>query len=371
MSTPLERLSAAGVSVWLDDLSRSRLDSGSLAELLETRCIAGVTTNPTIFAQAISQDPAYGPRLAEAVRTAGPEAGAEELIDLLTVADVRDACDVLRGVHERTDGVDGRVSLEVSPALAHDSEGTIEAAKRLAAAVDRENVMIKIPATEAGIYAIPRVLEAGISVNVTLVFSLDQYRKVVEAYLTGLERAREHGADLSRIASVASVFVSRVDAEIDGRLDALGTEEARALRGGAGLANCRLTHRVQSQAFGSERFRVLAAAGARVQRLLWASTGVKDPAYPDTLYVSGLVTPDTVNTMPEKTLEAFADHGEVPADTMPGSYAAADAHFDALAGLGIDYAQVMEKLQAEGLEKFSASWSELVDVVATRRSDSV
>lgn len=359
----LARLSAAGVSVWLDDLSRTRLESGSLARLIETRSVVGVTTNPTIFAQAIASDEAYAAQLT-ALATSG--ADAEETIDALTVDDVRAACDLLRLVWERTDGVDGRVSLEVSPRLAHEGDATIEAAVRLAREVDRPNVLIKIPATEEGVFAIPRVMEHGVSVNVTLIFSLGQYRSVVEGYLSGLERAREAGVDLSTLESVASVFVSRIDSEIDARLDALGTDEARALRGRAGLANCRLTHRVAQQLFDSERFRVLEAAGARQQRLLWASTGTKDPAYPDTLYVSDLVTPGTVNTMPEKTLEAFADHGTVGEDTMPGSYGAADAHFDALSGLGIDYADVMETLQREGLEKFSTSWDELVAEVTSR-----
>lgn len=359
----LSALADAGVSVWLDDLSRTRLESGSLAELVATRSVVGVTTNPTIFAQAIAADPAYTAQTEELARAG---VTAEQAIDALTVADVRAACDLLMPVWERTGGVDGRVSLEVSPRLAHDGEESIEAASRLAAAVDRSNVMIKIPATEEGLFAIPRVMERGISVNVTLIFSLSQYRKVVEAYLSGLERAREAGVDLSTLHSVASVFVSRIDAEIDARLDALGTDEATGLRGGAGLANCRLTHRVRSQVFDSERFRVLEAAGAAAQRLLWASTGTKDPSYPDTMYVSGLVTADTVNTMPEKTMEAFADHGTVGEDTMPGTYGAADEHFDALSRLGIDYADVMEKLEREGLEKFSASWDELVATVEAR-----
>lgn len=362
-NAPLAELSAAGVSVWLDDLSRTRLESGSLAELVETRSIVGVTTNPTIFASAIASDAAYTEQTDELARAG---VSPEEAIDALTVADVRAACDLLEPVWQRTDGADGRVSLEVPPSLAHDGEGTIEAASRLAAAVDRPNVMIKIPATEEGVFAIPRVMERGISVNVTLIFSLDQYRKVVEAYLSGLERAREAGVDLSTLHSVASVFVSRIDAEVDARLASIGTEQASGLRGEAGLANCRLTHRVRSQVFDSERFRVLEAAGARAQRLLWASTGTKDPSYPDTMYVTGLVTPDTVNTMPEKTLDAFADHGTVGGDSMPGTYVAADAHFDSLSGLGIDYADVMDKLEREGLEKFSASWDELVATVAGR-----
>lgn len=359
----LARLSEAGVSVWLDDLSRTRLESGDLARLIETRSVVGVTTNPTIFAQAIASDSAYAEQTA---KLAARGADAETAIDALTVADVRAACDLLRDVWERTDGADGRVSLEVTPRLAHEADATIEAAVRLAEAVDRPNVLIKIPATEEGVFAIPRVMERGISVNVTLIFSLSQYRQVVEGYLSGLERAREAGIDLSTLESVASVFVSRIDAEIDARLDALGTEEARGLRGGAGLANCRLTHRVKKQLFDTERFRVLEAAGARRQRLLWASTGTKDPSYPDTLYVSELITPSTVNTMPEKTLEAFADHGTVGPDTMIDSYGPADAHFDALSRLGIDYGDVMDTLQREGLEKFEASWDELVAEMEAR-----
>lgn len=359
----LAALSAAGVSVWLDDLSRQLLTSGELAARMSALSVVGVTTNPAIFQSALSDSSAYESALTAAVSA---DRDVDAVVRELTTADVRDACDVLADTYASTDGVDGRVSLEVDPRLADKTEETVSQAVELRAAVDRPNVMIKIPATEEGVFAIPRVLERGISVNVTLIFSLDQYRKVVEAYLSGLERAREAGVDLSTLHSVASVFVSRIDAEVDARLAAIGTEQASGLRGEAGLANCRLTHRVRSQVFDSERFRVLEAAGARAQRLLWASTGTKNPSYPDTMYVTGLVTPDTVNTMPEKTLDAFADHGTVGGDSMPGTYVAADAHFDSLSGLGIDYADVMDKLEREGLEKFSASWDELVATVAGR-----
>ena len=355
----LRALSQAGVSVWLDDLSRPRITSGSLKEAIDTRSVVGVTTNPTIFEAALT-----GSGYEEAVADlAARKVGVDAAIDELTCADVRAACDILKPIYDATDGEDGRVSIEVPPTLAHDTEGTVEYAKKLHAAVDRPGVMIKIPATEAGLLAITRVIAEGISVNVTLIFALDRYRRVVEAYLNGLERAREAGCDISRIRSVASIFVSRVDTEVDKRLDAIGTPEALELKGKAGLANCCLAHRIATEVFDNERFHVLSSAGAHRQRPLWASTGTKNPDYSDTLYVDGLVTAGVVNTMPEKTLEAFADHGTAAGDTVVNRYAWADDVLDRLSRLGINYAEVTAGLEAEGLQKFDQSWEALVQAV--------
>lgn len=366
MSTPnnnLRALSQAGVSVWLDDLSRTRITSGSLQRAIDTQSVVGVTTNPTIFAAALAST-GYAEALAQ---LAHEGTDVNTAIDLLTTEDVAAACDVLAPIYEATGGKDGRVSIEVPPHLAHDTEGTVEYAQKLHSLVNRPGVMIKIPATQEGLLAITRVIAKGISVNVTLIFALDRYRKVVEAYVNGLERAREAGHDIAQIRSVASIFVSRVDTEVDKRIDALvatgGHDALAELKGKAGLANCHLAHRIASEIFDSERFTVLAAAGAHTQRPLWASTGTKNPAYPDTMYVEGLITADTVNTMPEKTLEAFADHGQVPGDTVVDHYTQADATIDALSEVGINYADVMDTLEAEGLKKFDASWAELVTTV--------
>lgn len=357
MSTNLEALSAAGVSIWLDDLSRSRIESGNLGELMANSSVVGVTTNPTIFASALKSGAGYEAQVAE-LAAAGVD--TETAIDALTTTDVAKACDLFADTYRASGGADGRVSIEVPPHLAHDADGTVEYAKKLHAQIDRENVLIKIPATEEGLRAITRTIAEGISVNVTLIFSLSRYRQVVEAYVNGLERAREAGHDLATIHSVASIFVSRVDSEIDKRLDAIGSEDALALRGKAGLANCRLAFEVATEVFDNERWEVLAAAGAHKQRPLWASTGVKNPAYPDTLYVTELVAPDVVNTMPEATLKAFADHGEVEGDKVTGTEKDANAVLDELARLGVDYADVMNVLETEGLQKFDASWAELV-----------
>ncbi|UVI34453.1 transaldolase [Brevibacterium spongiae] len=362
MNERLHQLSRRGVSIWLDDLSRTRLESGDLARLIEASSVTGVTTNPTIFANAISSSQAYDAAVAE---LGAQGADVDSAIESLTTADVAEAARLFRPVFDATDGDDGRVSIEVAPPLAHDAAGTVESAKALWERVGEPNAMIKIPATEAGLSAISDTIAAGISVNVTLVFSLSRYRHVVEAYLQGLEKARAAGHDLSTIRSVASVFVSRVDSEIDSRLDALDDPTAAGLKGRAGIANCVLAHEIHSQLFTSERFKVLELAGARPQRLLWASTGVKNPDYSDTMYVSGLVAPNTVNTMPEPTMEAFADHGEVNAEIAPEDYRAADEVFDALARLGIDYAEVMTVLEEQGLEKFDVSWSELQDTIRT------
>lgn len=356
----LKDLSAEGVSIWLDDLSRGRIESGSLAASVDEDSVVGVTTNPTIFAAALADGSGYEDQLSE-LKASG--ASTADAIDALTTRDVALACDILKPVYDATGGRDGRVSIEVPPALAHDAEGTADYAVKLAKMVDRPGTMIKIPATEEGLRAITAVTAEGISVNVTLIFSLGRYRRVVEAYINGLERAREAGHDLSTIHSVASIFVSRVDTEVDDRLENIGTDEALALRGTAGIANCRAAFRIAEEQFASERFAVLEAAGANRQRPLWASTGTKNPEYRDTLYVEELTAPGTVNTMPEKTLRAYADHGENKGDTVTGTSAEADRTLDALAAQGIDYADVMEVLEEEGLKKFEVSWSELEQTV--------
>ena len=360
MTDVLAQLSDAGVSIWLDDLSRELLNDGSLEKLVSDKHVVGVTTNPTIFASALSKGDAYDDQMRE---IAGAGKDVDSAIFDITTADVRHACDVLRPVYDRTDGQDGRVSIEVDPRLAHDTAQTIEAARKLWSTVDRPNVMIKIPATVEGLPAITQAISEGISVNVTLIFALDRYRGVMQAFLTGLEQAREKGIDLSTIRSVASFFVSRVDSEIDKRLDALGTDEAKALRGKAGIANARLAFHAFEEVFSTPRWTVLSDEGAYPQRPLWASTGVKDPAYPDTMYVTELVTDGVVNTMPSKTMDAMADHGEVTGDTVRGSYEEARQVLDALERLGIGYSDVTELLEREGVEKFEKSWEELMATV--------
>lgn len=360
MSASTQNLSRAGVSIWLDDLSRSRIESGELRELIGSHDVVGVTTNPTIFAGAIAGGVGYGDRIAACAERG---LGVAETIIELTTADVADACDVLGEAYADTAGRDGRVSIEVEPGLARDTAGTVAQARELWATVDRPNAMIKIPATVEGLEAITETIAAGISVNVTLIFSLERYRQVINAYLTGLERARAAGIDLSGIHSVASFFVSRVDSEIDARLNAIGTDEALALKGQSGVANARLAYEVYEQAFATERARLLRDLGANPQRPLWASTGVKDPALPDTLYVAELIAPGVVNTMPEATLRAFADHGEVRGDTVTSEYLESNQLLNAIAAQGIDYVEVTEKLEIEGLQKFDASWAELCETV--------
>lgn len=360
MSHPLKDLTEAGVSIWLDDLSRERLETGNLADLVAHSSVSGVTTNPSIFAAALAGGERYDGQVQE---LAAAGADVDATVFALTTTDVRAACDVLKPVFEATDGVDGRVSIEVPPDLAHDTEATITAARTLWAAVDRPNVLIKIPGTPAGCPAVTQVLSEGICVNVTLIFGLEQYSAVKEAYLLGLEGARAAGLDLSRIHSVASFFVSRVDTEIDARLDALDADPA--LRGRAGIANARLAHHACEQYFSGERWDSLAAAGARVQRPLWASTGVKNPAYDDTMYVVDLVVDGTVNTMPEQTLRAVADHGVVRGDQVRPYHADARDHLAALASAGVDYDDVIAVLLREGVDKFVTSWNELLDTVRT------
>ena len=360
MKDRLRDLSDAGVSIWLDDLSRERLDTGNLARLRDEKSVVGVTTNPTIFASALAKGDAYDAQIRELAATG---ATVNEAIRALTTDDVRHACDVFAEIHTATNGVDGRVSIEVSPGLAKDTDGTIAEAADLWKTVDRPNTLIKIPATEAGLPAITATLAEGISVNVTLIFALDRYARVIDAYFEGLEQAAENGHDLSGIHSVASFFVSRVDGEVDKRLDAIGTEEAAALKGKAAIANARLAYASYRRRFDTDRWRALAAKGANKQRPLWASTGVKDPSLPDTLYVAELVVADTVNTMPEKTMDAFADHGEVAGDTVAGTESAAQQVMDALAAQSISFDDVVEVLEREGVDKFVASWDELVQTV--------
>lgn len=359
-SSPLAQLSEAGVSIWLDDLSRQRIASGGLQKLIDEKNVVGVTTNPTIFATALSQGEAY----TEQVETlAASGTSVHDAVFEITTDDVAAAADIFRPIYDRTNGFDGRVSIEVEPGLAHDAAGTIEQAKQLWAKVDRPNAMIKIPATVEGLTAITETIAAGISVNVTLIFSLQRHREVINAYLSGLEKAKAAGIDLSTIHSVASFFVSRVDTEINNRLDAIGTDEAVALKSKAGVANAQLAYQVYEQEFATERAQGLLASGANKQRPLWASTGVKDPSLPDTLYVTNLVAPEVVNTMPEKTMEATFDHGVITGNTVTGSYDEANKVLDALAGLGVSYDEVTELLEAEGVSKFIVSWGELLETV--------
>src|SRR3984885_11146328 len=358
---PLADLTAAGVAVWLDDLSRELLAGGGLRSLVAARHVVGVTTNPTIFASALARGDRYHNQLAD---LAALTADVDTAVLTVTTDDVRAACDVLAPVHAQTAGLDGCVSIEVDPRLSRDTAATAEMAHRLWATVSRDNLYIKIPATQEGLAAITEVISQGISVNVTLIFSLDRYRAVMDAYLSGLEQAHAAGRALPSIRSVASFFISRVDTEVDARLDRLGTPEAAALKGSAAIANARLAYQAHEQLTATERWQRLPRLGARAQRARWASTGVKNPSYPDTKYVAGLIAHGTVNTMPGPTLEAFADHGQVSADTITGSYAAARRFLDQLAASGVDFDDVTEQLEREGLAKFEKSWSELGATVA-------
>ncbi|GID95000.1 transaldolase [Amorphoplanes digitatis] len=360
MTDRLADLSAAGVAVWLDDLSRVRLQSGSLDRMRREQHVVGVTTNPTIFAKALADADAYDSQLKD---LAAQGVTVEEAVRLLTSYDVRWAADVMKPAYDASSGVDGRVSIEVDPRSAHETAKTQAEAKTLWWLVDRPNLFIKIPATEAGLPAITATLAEGISVNVTLIFSLDRYRAVMDAFLAGMEQAKANGHDLTQIGSVASFFVSRVDTEIDKRLDKIGSDEARALRGKAGVANAQLAYKAYAEVFGTARWQALADAGAHPQRPLWASTGTKNPDYKDTIYVEELIAPGTVNTMPESVIKAFEDHGETRGDTVTGSYTAAQKVMDDLAGVGIDFDDVFRVLEDEGVEKFETSWGELLEDV--------
>jgi transaldolase len=358
MSENLDRLAAEGVAVWLDDLSRERLAGGGLADLVRDLRVVGITSNPTIFAKAIRSGARYDEQVADLARRG---VRVEEAVRLLTAFDVRWACDVLRPVYEASDGVDGRVSIEVDPRVAHDTAATIAEARALWWLVDRPNLFVKIPATQKGLEAISTALAEGISINVTLIFSLDRYDQVLGAFLDGMTQAHATGRDLASIASVASFFVSRVDTEIDNRLDKIGTPQARALRGRAAIANARLAYQHFEQASASPQRQTLTRAGMRPQRPLWASTGVKDPSYADTRYVDELVAPGVVNTMPEQTLRAVADHGRIQGDTIHGTYEASQRVLDDLQTVGVSYDDVVRVLEDEGIAKFTASGNELFE----------
>ncbi|GLZ62819.1 MULTISPECIES: transaldolase [Micromonospora] len=361
MTDKLNELTAAGVAVWLDDLSRVRLSSGGLDQLRREKHVAGVTTNPTIFAKALSDADEYNWQLRDlAIRGVD----VEEAVRMLTTYDVRWACDVMRPSYDGSAGVDGRVSIEVDPRSAHDADKTVAEAKALWWLVDRPNLFIKIPATEEGLSAITDTLAEGISVNVTLIFGLDRYSAVMEAFLAGLEQAKANGHDLSTIGSVASFFVSRVDSEVDKRLEKVGSDQAKALRGKAAVANAQLAYERYTEVFSSDRWKALEAAGAHPQRPLWASTSTKNPDYRDVIYVEELIAPGTVNTMPESVIHAYADHGETRGDTVTGAYDAARKVFADLESVGVDMSDVIATLEREGVEKFEASWQELLDGVS-------
>jgi transaldolase len=360
MTTPdiLGQLTAAGVSIWLDDISRDRLNTGSLAALVAEDHVRGVTSNPTIFEHAMAKGAAYDSQLDDlAVRGVS----VEEASRMLTTYDIRWACDVLRPVYDESGGVDGRVSIEVDPRLAKETAKTIAEARQLWWLVDRPNLFIKIPATVEGLPAITACLAEGISVNVTLIFSLERYGQVIDAFMAGLEEASD--SDVAGLASVASFFVSRVDTEVDKRLDTIGTPEADAMRGKAAVANARLAYELFEQRVATPRWQALVARGARVQRPLWASTSTKNPAYKDTLYVDDLVAPDTVNTMPEPTLHAVADHGTVVRSAIAGTYDESRATFADLERLGVSYDDVVRVLEEEGVSKFADSWNELLATI--------
>ena len=363
MTDRLAELTAAGVAVWLDDISRERLVSGGLDRLRRDQHVVGVTSNPTIFATALADSADYAEQLAE-LSLRG--VAVEEASRMITAYDVRMGCDILRPAYDASDGVDGRVSIEVDPRLAHQADRTVAEAKQLWWLVDRENLFIKIPATGEGVPAISRTLALGISVNVTLIFGLDRYDQVMDAFMSGMEQAKENGHDLSRMASVASFFVSRVDTEVDKRLDRIGTPHALAMRGKAAVANAQLAYQRYERAFDTDRWRALAAAGARPQRPLWASSSTKNPAYRDVLYVEELVAPGVVNTMPEPTIRAFADHGEVRPDAVRSAYGQAHSALQVLEQLGVSYQDVTATLEREGVEKFEASWLELLKSVDTQ-----
>jgi transaldolase len=360
MSDALADLSAQDVSIWLDDISRERLRTGNLQELVDNKHVVGVTSNPTIFQKALEKGDAYDDQVRD---LKAREIDLDQAIRELMAFDIRWACDVLRPQFDRTDGKDGRVSIEVDPRLAHDTERTTAEAKALWWLVDRPNVMIKIPASLEGLSSITAATAAGINVNVTLIFGLDRYDKVMDAYLTGLEQAKEAGIDLKTIRSVASFFVSRVDSEIDKRLDKIGSREAAELRGKAGIANARLAYERYEKVIGSDRWKALAEAGANTQRPLWASTGVKDPAYDDTMYVVQLAAPDTVNTMPEATLDAVADHGQIAGNAIEGTYEESRKIIDALNAIDVTYDDVIEVLETEGVQKFEDSYAQLAESV--------
>jgi transaldolase len=354
----LAQLADMGVAIWLDDISRERLTTGNLAGLVRDMHVSGVTSNPTIFAKAVSSGSAYAQQVADlGIRGVS----VDEAARALTTYDIRWACDVLRPVYDQTDGLNGRVSIEVDPRLARETEKTIAEARALWWQVDRPNLFIKIPATKQGLPAITQCLSEGISINVTLIFSLRRYAEVIDAYMAGLEQAS--GRDIAGIASVASFFVSRVDTEVDERLDKIGTPEAQELRGKAALANARLAYELFDERSATPRWAALKVRGARPQRPLWASTSVKDPSFADTLYVTELAAPGTVNTMPEATLHATAAHGVLHGDAIHGTYEQSRRVFAELEALGVHYDDVVQVLEDQGVEKFATSWHELLDTI--------
>jgi transaldolase len=358
----LHELSAHGVSVWMDSLSRELLDSGQLARLMAEDAVVGVTSNPTIFQKALSTGAWYDDELRELL---GGNDDPKEIFLALAIEDVQRACDLLRGAWERTQGVDGRVSIEVDPELAYDRDATYEEAIRLHELVDRPNAYVKIPGTEPGLGAIEDCIAAGRSINVTLIFSLQRHAEVVEAYVRGLERLVEGGGDPSTVISVASFFVSRVDTEADRRLEELGRKD---LQGKLAIANAKLAYQQYVAAFSGARWEPLAAAGARRQRCLWASTSTKNPAYRDVMYVEELIGPETVNTMPLETIEAFQDHGVVRGDTLLEGVEEARALLDQLAAAGVDYEDVVATLEREGVEKFADSFRQLLEGIEAKRA---
>lgn len=355
----LQGLAAAGVSVWADQISRGMLERGDLKRLVEEDSVTGVTSNPTIFAGAIGGSSDYADQLDDLRSDA---LSTDDTVKALMARDIVEACDVLAGVHRATNGRDGHVSVEVSPTLADDTEATVAEARDWVKQIDRPNLLVKVPATPRGIPAISRLIGEGISVNVTLIFSLQRYREVIDAYLAGLERYQEVGGDLSKVASVASFFVSRFDSEVDRRLEEIGSQEAKDLMGKTAVANARVAYGLYLEKFTSDRFNALPSANT--QKPLWASTSTKNPDYDELLYVEGLVAPDTVNTMPLETIEAYRDHGDNdPEPFGRGDIEAARETLDRLENVGVDYHDVVETLEIEGVEKFTASWHELLDKI--------
>ena len=360
----LHDLRTAGVSPWSDQISRAMLDSGELERRIREDAITGVTSNPSIFASAITGSTDYDDQLRE---LAGRGASTSEIISDLMGDDIRRACDALADVYRRTDGRDGFVSVEVTPTLAHDTDSTIAEAREWVKRIDRPNLLVKVPATLEGLPAIEALIGEGISINVTLIFSLERYRSVTDSYLTGLETYVSSGGDPSKVASVASFFVSRMDVEVDDRLTDVGTDEALALRGKTAIANAQLAYEAFLEAFSGDRWQELVEAGARIQRPLWASTSTKNDAYPDTLYVQELVAPHTVNTMPLETIDAYQDHGPPPVAFGPEEIARAHQTISAMESVGVDYDDVMDVLEREGVQKFTDSWNELVEDVDSER----
>ena len=358
----LHELSERGVSVWIDSLSREMLDTGELKRLIHEDAVVGVTSNPTIFEKALSTGDWYDEQLRQLLERTDDTRG---VFFALAIEDIKRACDLLRPVWDRTGGVDGFVSLEVDPDLAYDREETTEQAKRFHELVDKRNLYVKIPATAPGVGAIEDSIAAGRSINVTLIFSLERHAAVAEAYVRGLERLVEAGGDPTHVASVASFFVSRVDTEADRRLAEVGRED---LQGRLAVDNAKLAYQHYLEAFSGPRWEALAAAGARPQRCLWASTSTKNPAYRDVLYVEELIGPDTVNTMPFETIEAFQDHGEVRGDTLLEGVDEARALLDELAAAGVDYDDVTDTLEREGVQKFSASFASLLEGIDAKRA---